>query len=107
MFSKSRVEEIVRKNIEKNDRLGNLTDGSFSAQVLYNLGKINDPRKIKVDNKECWEIVYEYSIIVMEMISLEEYNSREYDYRKKVLVDKDSDVIFEEEKELLIDIIWD
>jgi hypothetical protein len=107
MFSKLRVEEIVRKNIEKNERLGNLTDGGFSAQVLYKLGKINDPKKIKVENKDCWEIVYEYSILVMEMISLEENKSREYNYRKKTRVDKDGDVISEDEKEILADISWD
>jgi hypothetical protein len=107
MFSKSRVEEIVRKNIEKNERLGNLMDGGFSAQALYKLGKINDPRKIKINDKDCWEIVYEYSILVMEIISLEEHNSREYDYRKKIRVDKDGDVISEDEKELLADISWD
>ncbi|MFX0033658.1 MAG: hypothetical protein ACFE8E_12370 [Candidatus Hodarchaeota archaeon] len=107
MFSKSRIEEIVRKNIEKNERLGNLTDGGFSAHAIYNLGKINDPKKIKIANKDCWEIIYEYSILVTEVRSLEENNSREYDYRKKICVDKDGNVISEDEKELLADITWD
>jgi len=107
MFSESRVERIVRKNIEKNERLGTLTEGGFSAHASYNLDQVSDPRKIEVDNKDCWEIDYEYSILMTEFISLEENNSREYHYQKKIHVDKEGNVISEGEKELLSDFTWD
>ena len=107
MFSRSKVEKIAKKNIEKNERLGNLRDGGISADASYNLDQISDPRKIKVDNKDCWEIDYEYSVLVTEFISLEEINSREYHYQKKIRIDKEGNVISEDEKELLADFTWD
>ena len=107
MFSKSKVEEIARKNIEKNERLGKLMDGGFLAHAICNLDKISEPRKIKVENKDCWEIVYEYTILMTEFIAIEEINSREYHYQKKIRIDKEGNVISEDEKELLADFTWD
>ena len=107
MSLKSRVEEIVRKNIEKNEHLGKLVDGGFSAYASYNLDQVSDPRKIKVNNKDCWEIMYEYSVLMTEFIALEENNSREYHYQKKIRIDKEGNVISEDEKELIADFTWD
>lgn len=107
MFSQAQVEKIVRKNIEKNERLGNFTDGGVSAYASYNLDQVSDPRKIKIDNKDCWEIDYEYSILMTEFTYIEENNSREYHYQKKIRVDKKGNVVFEDEKEVIADFTWD
>ena len=107
MFSDSKVEKIVRNNIKKNERLGKLTDGGFLAHAIYNLDQVSDPRKIMGENKDCWEIIYEYSILMTEFVPIEENNYREYHYQKKIRVYKEGNVISEDEKELLADFTWD
>ena len=81
--------------------------------MIFNINKINKPKKVQINNEECWEIIYKYSIFVEKAFSQyindsfhSNNSSREYEYKKTIYVNDNGRIINELKKELERDITW-
>ncbi|MFC2084224.1 hypothetical protein ACFLS9_04130 [Bacteroidota bacterium] len=91
MLPKDRVEKIVKKVIEKEEKLGEQSGGSgHLGYIDYKIDKISDPRKVE----EGWVIDFDYTTIITTEFTIEPDNPPyQYHHSKSILLDKNGKLI--------------
>jgi len=101
MFSDSDLQNIVKAKINNEESLGEQVGGSgHLAYVEYEIEEISQPKKVKIDKRQGWEITYYYTIIVTTEFTIYPDNPPyRYKYKKTIIVDDGANIIAESQKE--------
>ena len=96
MFTDAQLQEIVKNQIEKDEKLGDQAGGSgHLGFVSYRIKKISDPEESQVEKGRTWKISYEYVTIVETEFTYYPDNPPYESLHEKTIILDDSGTIIE------------
>ena len=97
MIPKSKIEKIVTRVINRDEKLGHGVGGSgHSSHTSFVINTLGNPVKRKYKKKVAWEISYTYTVLVeTEFTYYPDNPPHEYSYKKSIIVDQNGRVLQE------------